>query len=88
MSYDDGTGYIQRNCNDDFAFEHSSLECSQRVGVTDTEHGCEDEGGGMYVDAKLTTSCEAVETHMGTTYQVLIDYDETVCDEAALKIMH
>lgn len=35
----------------------------------------------MLISAKLTTSCLAVETHMGTTYQILIDCDPKFCSE-------
>jgi hypothetical protein len=80
MSYDDGTGYIQVNCNYDFVCSDNSVKWTQRVGVDDVDVGCEDGGGGMIIDAELYDVCEEVQTHMGVTYQVLIDYDVSVCD--------
>jgi hypothetical protein len=53
MSYDDGTGYIQTNCNYDPLCEVDGLTFTQRVSVTDTDVGCTDEGGGMIIDAEL-----------------------------------
>jgi hypothetical protein len=73
MSYDDGTGYIQTNCNYAFQCTDSSVAWLQRVGVEDTSVGCEDAGGGMELKAELHQECTAVETHMGTTYQMLLD---------------
>jgi len=76
MSYDDGTGYIQTNCNYDPVCSDDALYFTQRVGVTDTDRGCEDEGGGKVIDAELHRGCTEVTTHMGTTYQKLVDrYD-------------
>ena len=83
MSYDDGTGYIQSNCNYDPVCQDDGLYLSwtQRVSVTDMDNGCTDEGGGKIIEAELHSECTAVITHMGTTYQKLTrPYDPTeVC---------
>ena len=72
-SYTDPTGLVETNCNTHFNCTAAEVSWKQYVQVTDVDDGCDPE---MYmeIDASLTTTCEAVETHMGTTYQVLVDY--------------
>ena len=87
MSYDDGSGYIQSNCNYDPVCQDDGLYLSwtQRVSVTDMDNGCTDEGGGKIIEAQLHSECTAVMTHMGTTYQKLLSaYDPTeVCSSVS-----
>jgi len=85
MSYvdDNGNGFEEVNCNSDFHCTDTEVLWNQMVQVEDPTLGCVDEGGGMHIDGRLTTQCEEVTTHMGTTYQILIDYDPSAWAEGS-----
>jgi hypothetical protein len=80
-SYVDPTGFIETNCNTQFLCTPDQVTWKQFVQVPDIDDGC-NASKATEIDAKLTTTCEAVQTHMGITYQILVDYT-TPCTSTA-----
>ena len=69
-SYIDPNGKNQTNANANFSCERDRIYWTQYPGVST----CSPPSGALCINATLSTSCEMVRTHMGTTYQKLVNF--------------
>ena len=69
-SYIDPSGKLQTNANGYFFCDHDMVAWTQWPG----SDSCSPSKGSLCINATLSTKCMPVETHMGLTYQKLLNY--------------
>ena len=69
-SYVDPNGKVQTNANANFDCENNKIYWTQYPGSST----CSPPSGSLCINATLSTSCQEVQTHMGVTYQKLVNF--------------
>ena len=74
-TYTDPLGKLQTNANANFDCGADEITWTQYPGSA----SCTPPAGALCINATLSTKCSPVETHMGRTYQKLLNYTARPC---------